>query len=113
MAYRNDLDALVARKTALEDEVRDRTKALESTRRLVDDRGLPPGGSAAEGRRGLIDELEARRRLPVLDDIRVAAPCSASWDQMVGDARVRACAECNKNVYNLSDMTRDEAEAVI
>ena len=94
MAYRNDLDALVARKTALEDEVRDRTQELEGTRRLV-------------------DELEARKRLPVLDNIRVAAPCSASWDQMVGDGRVRACAECNKNVYNLSDMTRDEAEAVI
>ena len=27
---------------------------------VVDDRGLPPGGSAAEGRRGVIDKLDLR-----------------------------------------------------
>jgi uracil-DNA glycosylase family 4 len=30
--------------------------AAEGRRGLIDDRGLPPGGSAAEGRRGLIDD---------------------------------------------------------
>jgi hypothetical protein len=113
MAYRNDLDALLARKTALEDEVRDRTQELDSTRRLVDQPAPPGGAAAARGQAPVVDELEARKRLPVLDNIRVAAPCSASWDKMIGDARVRACADCNKSVYNLSDMTRDQAEAVI
>jgi hypothetical protein len=94
MAYRNDLDALVARKTALEEEVRDRTRELDNARRLV-------------------DELEARARLPVLDNIRVAAPCSARWDAMIGDDRARACGDCKKTVYNLSAMTRDEAETLI
>jgi hypothetical protein len=94
MTYRNDLDALAARQTALETEVRDRTRELDDARRLV-------------------EEIQARARLPVLDNIRVAAPCPASWDAMTGDARVRACGDCKKNVYNLSELTRDEAEALI
>src|SRR5437867_538664 len=46
----------------------------------------------------------------VLDQIRIASPCSASWDAMEGGDRVRFCAHCQKNVYNLSDMSRREAE---
>lgn len=51
-------------------------------------------------------EAEAQRRLGKL---RVAAPCGASWDGMVGDARARRCALCEKNVYDLSAMTAIEA----
>jgi hypothetical protein len=94
MTYRNDLDALTARQAALETEVRDRTRELDQARRLV-------------------EEISARARLPVLDNIRVAAPCAASWDAMAGDARVRACGDCQKNVYNLSELTREEAENLI
>jgi hypothetical protein len=32
---------------------------------------------------------------------------------MTGDERVRFCAQCNLSVYNLSDMTRSEAEALL
>jgi hypothetical protein len=32
---------------------------------------------------------------------------------MVGDDRVRFCGQCEKNVYNLSAMPRDEAEALL
>lgn len=48
-----------------------------------------------------------------LDVIRVATPCHAAWDSMTGDARVRHCGECQKNVYNLSEMSRAEAEALV
>ena len=48
-----------------------------------------------------------------LDNIRVAAPCSSDWNQMVGDERVRFCQQCSLNVYNLSSMSRREAEALI
>jgi hypothetical protein len=48
-----------------------------------------------------------------LDNISVAAPCSAEWAKMSGDERVRHCALCRKNVYNLSEMSRTEAEALI
>ncbi len=49
----------------------------------------------------------------ILDNIYVASPCSAEWDQMDGDARSRHCQLCDKNVYNLSGMTRAEAEALL
>jgi hypothetical protein len=48
-----------------------------------------------------------------LDHIIVAAPCSADWDGMVGSDRVRYCGQCKLNVYNLSEMSRREAEALI
>jgi len=48
-----------------------------------------------------------------LNNIRVASPCPADWDQMYGDSRKRFCGECKLNVYNLSGMTRNEAEALI
>src|SRR5258708_30476403 len=49
----------------------------------------------------------------MLDRISIAAPCSANWDSMPGSDRVRHCGQCNKNVYNLSEMTRREAEALL
>ena len=48
-----------------------------------------------------------------LDHVQVAAPCKADWDQMIGSDRTRFCGSCNLNVYNLSGMTRGEAEALI
>ena len=45
-----------------------------------------------------------------LNNVRVAAPCSADWDQMIGNDRARFCSQCNLNVYNLSSMSRSEAE---
>ena len=48
-----------------------------------------------------------------LDNVRVASPCSADWDSMYGDDRKRFCKECKLNVYNLSGMTREEAEKLV
>src|SRR5262245_19054089 len=48
-----------------------------------------------------------------LDHVRVAAPCPAEWDQMIGTERVRFCGQCNLNVYNLSALSKAEAEAFI
>jgi len=48
-----------------------------------------------------------------LDNLRVAAPCPANWDSMYGNDRVRFCGECQLNVYNLSEMSRAEAERLI
>jgi hypothetical protein len=61
-------------------------------------------------------DLTAERRarsLPILDQIRVATPCTARWEDMIGDERVRHCGQCDKNVYDLSQMTRAEAEQLI
>lgn len=45
--------------------------------------------------------------------VRVTAPCKAEWDEMRGDERVRFCGRCNLNVYNLSAMSRREAERLV
>jgi len=48
-----------------------------------------------------------------LDNISIASPCSADWNEMYGDDRKRFCGECKLNVYNLSGMSRDEAESLM
>src|SRR5215204_223410 len=48
-----------------------------------------------------------------LENIYVASPCQADWNEMYGDDRKRFCGDCKLNVYNLSGMTRDEAEALV
>ncbi len=45
--------------------------------------------------------------------IKVASPCKRDWSKMSGDDRVRACADCKLNVYNLSAMSQAEAEALV
>ena len=48
-----------------------------------------------------------------LKNIQIASPCSADWNEMYGDNRKRFCGDCKLNVFNLSGMTTDEAEALI
>lgn len=48
-----------------------------------------------------------------LNNIKVASPCSANWDEMYGDNRKRFCGDCKLNVYNLSGMSREAAENLI
>ncbi len=47
-----------------------------------------------------------------LDNIAIAEPCQASWDDMSGNERVRFCGDCKLNVYNFSAMSRSEAEGM-
>ena len=56
---------------------------------------------------------ERRLLLPLLDNLRVASPCPQSWDEMDGDERVRHCWRCDQDVYNLSELTREQAEALV
>ena len=48
-----------------------------------------------------------------LNNIKIASPCSANWEEMYGDNRKRFCGECKLNVYNLSGMTKAEAENLL
>ena len=53
-------------------------------------------------------------RPPVrLEDLRIASPCPVSWETMTGDERVRHCRECGLNVYDISRLTRAEAERLV
>lgn len=53
------------------------------------------------------------KKMSKLDSIQIPKPCSVEWEQMIGDNEIRFCNECNKSVYNLSAMTRRQAEAII
>jgi len=46
--------------------------------------------------------------LDILNNVRVASPCSVPWEQMTGDDRLRHCQQCNLNVYNFSAMSAQE-----
>jgi hypothetical protein len=94
MSYRDDLDALAARHDAIDVQVAEKTRERDRVA-------------------GMLADAKERARLPILPHIRVATPCRADWNEMVGDERVRHCATCDKDVFNLSSMTRDEAEALI
>lgn len=48
-----------------------------------------------------------------LNNIKIASPCSQDWNEMIGTQRSRFCGECKLNVYNLSGMSRNEAENLL
>ena len=48
-----------------------------------------------------------------LSQIKVASPCTASWEAMSGDDTTRFCGQCAQYVYNLSAMTADQAETLV
>jgi hypothetical protein len=56
-----------------------------------------------------------RTEIPLLQNVRVASPCQASWDAMtpIDEERVRFCEGCQKRVFNLSAMGQAEAEGLL
>lgn len=48
-----------------------------------------------------------------LEQISVPSPCSADWDSMIGNNRIRFCEHCNLNVHDLSAMTRNRAMRLV
>jgi hypothetical protein len=48
-----------------------------------------------------------------LDQISVASPCTVPWGAMAGDDHARFCGQCQQHVYNLSELTQEEAEALV
>ena len=56
--------------------------------------------------------MEKRYDSP-LANLKIASPCSADWEAMVGDGRKRFCGDCKLHVYNLSGMTTYDAENLL
>lgn len=57
--------------------------------------------------------MTTRRKLPVLDDLRVGGDCDEAWATMPGSGRSRHCRTCDHAIYDLSALTRGEAEALV
>ncbi|HEY4117481.1 MAG TPA: AgmX/PglI C-terminal domain-containing protein [Byssovorax sp.] len=106
--YRSDQEALEQRLAALQHELT--TALLEMQAH---------DGAAARKERLEKEILEVAERLSraqgsrLLESIRIASPCNAAWGDMQGDEHKRLCGSCEKNVYDLSKMTRSEAEELI
>ena len=111
LPYRDSVEALRSRKAAIDADLaklrahtaelsylKGREQALLREQAAIDER------LRAEGQ---------KRTLPLLASVRVASPCSANWNDMTGDDRVRHCGACDKNVYNLSAMTSIDAELLL
>lgn len=109
MPYRDARSALESRRDDLRrelDELRPQAEALREVARAQEavEREL----AATEARLAQMDTPD-----PLLEDLRIASPCNARWDAMKGDNHVRFCAECEKNVYDLSSLTREAANRLL
>lgn len=112
MAYRDVTESLRAYRDRIANDLADARRARdEAAERAEKVRVLE--AELAETDQLISHHGGRRRHLPQLEDVAVAAPCSASWDEMVGDEHVRFCRHCEKNVYNLSSMSREESEALL
>jgi hypothetical protein len=109
--YRNEIDALQERKASLEAEI----SKLRAETSQLDELRAREAELARElaGVDGRLNAGPQKRALPLLDQVRVASPCKADWNEMLGDERVRYCLGCEKNVYNLSSMAREDAENLL
>src|SRR5580658_10981567 len=65
--------------------------------------------------RDRMGRIQVLQPIPLLQNVKVAAPCNASWEGMesVDGDRVHFCAGCKKNVYNLSAMSQTQAEGLL
>ena len=125
-AQSRELPALLERVAAMRNESPYRAEDLAKLEKQIDE----ARAGRAERARLRIEEAELLREaerirvqleengirkvtLPILENVKVAAPCEASWADMEGDTDVRFCKSCEKNVFNLSMMSREEAESVL
>ena len=72
-----------------------------------------PQGTRAQMSWSQAAEVKMMNNFIPLEDVSVASPCCADWDKMQGDDHARFCGSCTKHVYNLSEMTREDAERLI
>jgi hypothetical protein len=49
----------------------------------------------------------------VLPKIKIASPCSARWEEMAGDEQSRFCTQCDKRVYNFTQMSAEQISGLI
>lgn len=113
MSYRDDVQALQDRKEALERQL----AAIRAKQRETEKLSKEADEIAKELERtyARINTSTAtpKRSLPLLQRIYVASPCNVPWESMQGDEHVRHCANCDKDVFDLSSLTRDEAEKLL
>jgi hypothetical protein len=97
--YRDARDSLIAKRRHLEADLVQAERAAERAARV----------------RTYLPVLDAELREatdPWLQAIRVTTPCRARWEDMEGDDVTRHCTHCDRDVYEISRMSRDEIAAL-
>jgi len=71
--------------------------------------------SWAATRNGIAMSIDTSQKsiLQSLDVIQIPSPCKMDWGLMTGDEQTRHCDHCAKNVYNISEMSEQDALALI
>lgn len=46
-------------------------------------------------------------------ELRVVSPCTEDWNAMIGDERVRHCSVCDRDVFDLAEMTAAQVTAML
>lgn len=54
-----------------------------------------------------------RPALDIVNTIEVISPCLVPWETMHGDERVRSCDRCQRQVFDLTEMSTAEAAAIL
>ena len=111
MTYRNDLDAARHHRETISRQLED-VRARLGDRDALEEEERRLAKQLAEATAN-VDHVRIRAHLPLLQTVTVASPCKESWASMKGSERVRFCGRCEKNVFDLSEMTAVEAEAVL
>ena len=52
-------------------------------------------------------------RISLVQRVKIASPCHASWDQLEGGDRKRFCFQCRNHVYDFSKVTTIEVEELL
>lgn len=118
MAYRDDREALEGQKAELEAKLTAlraklaESKTVEETM-LETVRELEGTYARLNAVKTKAGERPPQRSLPLLQRVYIASPCAVPWESMSGDERARVCASCDKTVYDVSQMTTAEAEALL
>jgi hypothetical protein len=108
MAYRDQHAVLWDQKVELEraqEAVRTERVALDQQERSIE--------SELQGLRTRLVETKPSEGASLLENLKLATPCPAKWEDMVGSNRERHCKDCKKSVFNISGMTKVEAEAFL
>ncbi len=98
--YRDPRVALIARRRALARELAEAERAAARSDRIA--RALR-----------VIDQELAAEEHPAVESITVPTRCRASWRDMRGEGAVRRCPRCDRDVYDLAQMTRGEVDALL
>lgn len=68
--------------------------------------------ASIEREHALLDESIRQERQELLSRVRIKTACREAWASMVGDDTQRHCARCDRPVFDLSRMTRNEIETL-